>query len=166
MSEQGETPKRMIKAAIFSKDTFFGVEMYKEVPRVGDYVQVKLQNVLGYQVYGVCFLCDNSEGWDVVLQLNSVERGGPSVAAFYGALTGNRERRIYDARIRHRDRYQVQNPNSAWQRRKDIYERMEAGVSAQDIASEQGVNVARIKQLRSEWMHLLNRVALYSEEET
>lgn len=43
------------------------------------------------------------------------------------------------------------NPNKAWQRRKSIWERRQAGESFEDIAEQAGIKVARAKALWRDW---------------
>lgn len=154
-----------ITAAIFSGDEFFGTQTYKELPRCGDFVQLKYQKVLGFQVRRVTFLDSNSENWDVVLHIHSADVEKLTVSAFYKAYYSIGNKRRVENERKARDRSMVKEPNAVWQRRKNLYERVEAGESVEAIAAELGIKVTRVKSLISDWRRLLIRVSRYEDTE-
>ena len=137
---------------------------YSEIPSIGSFVQHKIrQHYLGYKVEAVFHLQPNSENWDIALLVGNANTSIKS-SDFEKQLYRAINYRSYEENRKNKDRENVKNPSEAWQRRKDLYSRIQAGETADSIAIELGIKPARVKGLATEWRNLLTRVYLDDQE--
>jgi hypothetical protein len=152
------------RIAVFTEKFLVGVYSYTFIPYVGQYIQLPGQKSLAYKVEEVIHLVPNNQKWEIaILTGNSFDR--ISVNTYYDALYKERDIELREKGRIYRDRKNFNEPDEKWQRRKALYERLEAGEKAEDIALELGVKPARVKHLASEWRHLKTRNYLHDQEE-
>lgn len=160
----------IIKAAVFSKDKFICELEFQEIPRQKDYIHVPEQKRFGWRVEMVIFLPSNSQDWAVVLQLDlsyalSSTVDEPTKSSFHEALGELARERGRKASLKTWLLRTFNEPDKAWQRKKSIWERNQAGETFEVMAEEMGIKVARVKRLASDWARLQSRVISIQEAE-
>jgi hypothetical protein len=152
---EGDDPKQF-KVAIFNDRGLLEIRSMRQLPQKGDYIHLRNQKHLGYEVTRVVFLDWNRDDWDVALILAGAITA-PSREIFYAAVNDIVDARIRRNRNSERDKAMFEEPNEAWQRKRAIYERHKNGEAFEAIAEDMKLTVNRTKTLATEWRRLCTR---------
>ena len=142
-----------VRVVPYAHDDIFNEMDLAVMPEVGQYLAVPRQKQVGYKVEKVILLMPNDLGWDALIVLGN---GSGIEREHYNTLY----QRVYKEKLDiKRKNYQAQSvlkdPDERWKRRMRIYERIQAGETAEDIAKEMSISVGRVKTLSSEWNRLV-----------
>lgn len=152
-----------IKVGIFSHENFAETVYLRWVPSVGDYIQLPRQKKLAWKIEEVVLLTSGYEEWDIIVVIDKSPLQYPSKELYQKAANEIVTERINHIKGIRQDRTNFRQPGQAWQRRKAIYERAEAGESWEAIAETEKTSVKRVKVLGGEWRSLLSRLRWHHE---
>lgn len=139
--------------------------IYPQIPVEGNYIRIPNQTSVGYKVEEVILLPIYPNNiWDVIVVASHGLRDFSS-ENYYEALSYQNNKVAAEARIRRQEIERYENPDKAWQRRKNIYERLKNGEEITTIAAEENVSATRIRTLNNDWARLQYRVIEYRREE-
>lgn len=146
------------------KTKYVGEVTYSQIPIKDSYIQIKNNNFLSYQVKEIIYLQQNRLNFDIAILvgngLKEIQR------EYFDSLMGEiSSANITRAAHKYMDEQRLKNPDSKWQEKRTIFERMRAGEKAEEIAIEMNMSIGQIKRRYSDWKYLLYRVPIQKEEE-